>query len=142
MSWREELNVGNLNLGDKMVAQSDGPQRVTMVVGIEAANQINVACIFEDAHGKAMTKVGTLQFYLSDDADGAIPTAAVPDGGIAIGTDGTLVELVANQLGLAICGVDGLLDIDIDDVTGTPTWYLCFVLPTGKLAISDAITFA
>lgn len=139
---REEMLIGDLYLGDKMVAQSNGPQRVTMVVGTEAADVINVACTFEDAHGKAITEVGALLFYLADDATGETPTAAVPDASLAIGTDGALLEIVSNSYGYAFSDVAGAIDIDIGDVTGTPTWYLCFVLPNGKLAISGAITFA
>lgn len=138
---REEMLIGDLYLGDKMVAQSNGPQRVTMVVGTEAANVINVACQFEDAHGKALAVPGSLNFYLADDAAGLNPTAVAPDVGISIGTDGALIESVANIAGIAISEADGDIDIDIEDATGTPTWYLVFVLPNGKLAISGAITF-
>jgi len=142
MARREELIIGNLYLGDKMVPQSSGPQRVTMVVGAEAADVINVACQFEDAYGNPLTQVGALPFYLADDAAGTTPSTSAPAGGIAIGTDGALIENVANLSGLAISEADGDIDIDLTNATTTPTFYLCFVLPTGLLAISDAITFA
>jgi len=40
-----------------------------------------------------------------------------------------------------ISEADGDIDVDITD-SGTPTMYLVLVLPNGKLAVSDAITFA
>jgi len=142
MSWRENLNVNQLTLGSNMVNQSDGPQGVVMTVGTQAADVITVACQFNDANGKALEVPGALSWYLADDAAGLTPTAAAPDVGTAAGTDGAIIENVANVAGVAVSEVDGDVDIAIEDATGTPTWYLVFILPTGKLAISDAITFA
>lgn len=141
MARREEMLIGDLYLGDKMVAQSDGPQRVTIVVGVEVPDTINVACVFEDAHGKALAAPGSLNYYLADDAVGIVPSGTAPTGGIAIGTDGALIESVTNLSGIAVSSAAGLIDIDMID-TGTPTFYLVFVLPNGKLAVSAAITFA
>lgn len=125
MARYEELSVTKLVAGD-----------VEFVVGAEAANIINVAV------QSAGRRAESLDFYLSDDVDGLVPTAAAPDGGIAIGTDGALIELTANENGKIITDLDGNADIDITDTTGTPTWYLVVVLPGGDLAISPAITFA
>ena len=60
--------------------------------------------------------------------------------GVAIGTDGALIENVANLSGLMISEADGDIDIDIEE-SGTATWYLVLVNPFGQLIISAAITF-
>jgi hypothetical protein len=111
-------------------------------VGTEAANVINVAVQFNDADGVAMAKASSVSFYLADDAAGQTPSSSAPDGGIAIGTDGALIEWAANLSGLITSEADGDVDIDMTHAAGAATWYLVVVLPNGDLAISDAITFA
>ena len=113
----------------------------TFTVGAEATNAINVAVQLNDGNGQAMARACALPFYLADDAAGLTPSTTAPNSGIAIGTDGALIESVANLSGTAISELDGDIDITLTD-TGTPTFYLVLVLPNGELAISDAITFA
>lgn len=126
--------AGELNLNDGQVASA------TFVVGAEDADVINVAVQLKDAAGADMAIRSGLPWYLSSDANGdALATA--PNGGIAIGTDGLLIETLDNQAGIVISEADGDIDVDITD-TGTPTMYLVLVLPNGKLAASGAITFA
>ena len=140
MSWRETLNIGKLFLGNKSIQVK--AFQVVMTVGAEAANAIDVAVQLNDPEGKALSEVGVVDFYLSDDAAGIIPTAAVPDGGIAVGAAGGVIETLADAAGKLITDANGLVNLVIDDVTGTPTWYLVIVSPDGNLTISDAITFA
>ena len=112
----------------------------TFSVGAESSNIINVAVQLQDEKSKDIDFAGVLPWWLSSDAAGqTIPTA--PTGGIAIGTDGTLIEWVANLSGLAISESDGDIDVDLTD-TGTNTFYLNFALPNGKIATSDAIAFS
>ena len=139
MSWREVLNVGQLFFGNKSVQAKT--YDVQFTVGTEAANVINVAVQLNTPEGVALDEVGVLDFYLADDAAGLTPSAVAPTGGIAIGTDGALIETVANLSGTMISEADGDIDIDVTD-TGTPTFYLVCRLPMGGLAISPAITFA
>lgn len=140
MSWREYLNVGQLFLGNKSVPVKS--YDVVMVVGAEAADVINVAIQLNNPEGKALEEVGVLDFYLADDAAGLTPSTTAPTVGIAIGTDGALIETVANLSGTMISEADGDIDIDITNATTTPTFYLVARLPCGGLVISDAITFA
>lgn len=141
-STAAELNIldgvtataDELNLVDNQVASA------TFVVGAEAANVINVAVQLKDAAGTDMATRVCLPWYLSGDANGD-SLATAPTGGIAIGTDGLLIETLDNQAGLVTSEADGDIDVDITD-TGTPTMYLVLVLPNGSLAISGAITFA
>ncbi len=118
-----------------------GPTGATITVGTESANAINVAIQLTDANGADMAVRSSVRVYLSDDANGDSIAATAPTGGIAIGTDGVLEETTADKAGFATSESDGDIDITITD-TGTPTFYLIVVLPNGKLAASDAITFA
>lgn len=126
--------VAELNLNDNQVASA------TFVVGSEAGNIINVAVQLQDAAGTDMATRSCLFWYLAGDANGD-SLATAPTGGIAIGTDGLLLETLDNQAGFVTSEADGDIDVDITD-TGTPTMYLVLVMPNGSLAISGAITFA
>lgn len=114
----------------------------TITVGTEAANVINVAIQFTDRNnGNEIGERVAVPYYLADDANGDTPGATAPDGGIAIGTDGALIEWAANLSGLLISESDGDADIDLTE-SGVDTWYLILVMPDGKLVASGAITFA
>lgn len=138
MSWRENLNVGKLYLGNKSVPLES--YDVAITVGSEAADVINVAVQINDGEGVALTKVGVVDFYLADDSAGATPSTVAPSGGVAIGTDGALIESVANLSGKMVSDATGKVDIDITEV-GAKTYYLVLVMPTGGLVVSNAITF-
>jgi len=140
MSWREYLGIGQLVRGDKSIECP--AYDVVMTVGTEAGNAIDVAVQLNDHNGKALEVVGVVDFYLSDDAAGAVPTAAVPDGGIAVGAAGKMLETVTDAAGKLISDAAGLVNVVISDTTGTPTFYLVIIPPTGGMIISDAITFA
>lgn len=140
MSWRETLNIGQLFFGNLSLQVK--PIQVVMTVGAEAADVINVAIQLNDQEGKALSEVSALDFYLADDAAGLTPSTSAPAGGIAIGTDGALIETVANLSGTMISEADGDIDINFTNATTTPTFYLVVRLPQGGLAISGAITFA
>lgn len=114
---------------------------VAFTVGAEAANAINVAIQVKDSNGKDASTRRAFPWYLSGDAGGDTIASAAPSGGIAIGTDGLLLEWTANLSGYVISEADGDIDVTLTD-TGTPTFYLVLVLPNGALAVSGAITFA
>ena len=112
----------------------------TFTVGAESTNAINVVVQLRGLKNDDLSEKIALPWYLSSDATSqALATA--PSGGIAIGTDGLLIENLANQSGIVVCEVDGDVDVTITD-TGTPTMYLNLVLPDGSIATSGAITFA
>jgi hypothetical protein len=114
---------------------------VEYTVGTEAANVINLGLQFQDANGVDVAVPVGCKFYLADDSVGLTPSATAPDGGIAIGTDGALIEWTANLSGLVVSESDGDVDIDLTE-SGVATWYFVTVLPNGKLDVSTAITFA
>lgn len=127
--------VEELNLLDNQVAGA------TIGVGAEVGDDITVTIQFTDAEGADMATPVAVPWYLSDDAAGLDPATAAPDGGAAIGSDGALIESVANLSGLMVSEADGDVDIIFTDA-GTLTKYLVLVMPNGSLAISAAITHA
>ncbi len=116
---------------------------VAFVIGAEASNVINVGIQLNDNEGDALAVIGHVFAFLSDAATGIGISAAAPDGSVAIGTDGAIILEHATDLAWELQSeADGDIDIDINDVTGTPTWYLVVVLPSGLQVVSGAITFA
>lgn len=110
-------------------------------IGAEDTNAINVAVQLRDReNGNELTERVALNWYLASNATGDAISSA-PTGGIAIGTDGLLIEWTNNISGLVVSEADGDIDVTITD-TGTPTFYLVLVAPDGKLYPSGAITFA
>jgi hypothetical protein len=110
-------------------------------IGTEAANAINVAVqLYDRNNGNEITERVALNWYLASNATGDA-IASAPTGGIAIGTDGLLLEWTNNISGLVVSEADGDIDVTLTD-TGTPTFYLVLVAPDGKLYPSAAITFA
>jgi hypothetical protein len=113
----------------------------TIAVGTEAGDAIPVTIQLVDQAGVDLAHRGAVLFYLADDAAGDTPSTTAPTGGLAIGTDGALVEWADNLSGLMISEADGDIDVTLTD-SGTPTFYLILVLPNGELVASAAITFA
>jgi hypothetical protein len=127
--------AAELNILDNQCASA------TFTVGAESGgNTINVAIQLKDAAGTDMAIRTTLLWYLSSDANGDA-IAVATSSGIAIGTDGLLIESVNNLSGMVTSEADGDIDVNLVEAS-TGTWYLVLVLPTGKLAVSGAITFA
>lgn len=113
----------------------------TIVVGADAGTTVAITIQLTDAEGADLAQVGVVDWYLSDDAAGLSVAATAPSGGIAIGTDGALIETVADKAGSMISEADGDIDLVVTEA-GAATWYLVLRMPTGGLVISDAITFA
>lgn len=115
--------------------------RVEYTIGTEATNAITVNIQVKDGGGGDVAERKCLAWYLSDDANGDSIAGSAPDGGIAAGTDGLLIEWTANLAGVYTTEADGDMDFVITE-SGVDTWYLVTVLPNGSLAASGAITFA
>lgn len=110
-------------------------------IGAEGANAINVAIQLVDReNGNELTERAALQWYLAADTNGdSIATA--PSGGIAIGTDGLLIEHTNNIAGFVVSEADGDIDVTITESTAK-SFHLILIAPDGKLYSSGAITFA
>lgn len=110
-------------------------------IGAEAANAINTVIQLSDRlnGGDMGEKVGCA-WYLSSDSGGNVISAA-PQTGIAVGTDGLLMEWTNNVSGWVISEDDGDIDLTITD-TGVATFYINLIMPDGKVYTSAAVTFA
>ena len=129
--------------GSKGTGDASGAQSVVFTIGTEAADVINVSAVVKDYDVRAsVSEARVLTVFLSDDSGGIDIAATAPDGGIAAGTNGVILDApVANKLLTVQTAIDGTFDIDITD-SGTPTFYVVAVLPNGKQVVSEAVTFA
>lgn len=127
-------------IGSERVDGTAVPLGATITVGTEAANVVNVAIQLEDGDGNALAARACVYAYISDDANGDSIAATAPDGGWAIGTDGVLQPVVANKSAFLVSESDGDIDVDVTE-SGTDTFYVIVVLPTGLLVASDALSF-
>ena len=116
---------------------------VDFVIGAEASNVINVGLQLNDLAGDALAVIGNVFAFLSDAVTGIAISAAAPDVSVGIGTDGAIILEHATDLAWDLQSeADGDIDLDIEDATGTPTFYLVVVMPSGLQVVSAAITFA
>ena len=116
----------------------------TITVGAEAGDTINVAIQLTNPQGGDIDHIGVVDAYLSSDSGGD-GLASAPSGGVAIGTDGTILKEYTTDVFFTLQSEsDGDIDIDIttsssgDDPSAI---YLVVVLPGGKIVVSDAIDF-
>ena len=111
----------------------------TITVGAEVANQRAITIQFQDGSGHDINyRLAVLVLVLLD-ANGDAFVVTGGSTGIAIGTDGALLALVAKKVFVAISEADGDLDLTWTD-TGVEVAYLALVMPNGRLIISAALT--
>jgi hypothetical protein len=112
-------------------------------IGAEVSNVITVTIQLRgDASQLDVAGRRAVFAYLSDDANGDSIVATAPDGGWAIATDGLLIPVVASKAAYLVSEADGDIDVAITHAAGAKTCYLVLVMPSGRLVVSDAITFA
>ena len=110
-------------------------------IGAENTNAINVGIqLVNRDNGNELAERVALQWYLAADANGDT-IASAPSSGIAIGTDGLLIEHTNNIAGKIISEADGDIDVTLTESTAK-SFYLILIAPDGKLYPSGAITFA
>jgi hypothetical protein len=137
-----ELNIltgvtstaAELNLLDDQLATA------SIAVGADAGTTAALTIQLKKASGADMAARSNIKAYLSDDANGDSIVATAPSGGIAIGTDGLLIPIVANKAFMLTSESDGDIDLVVTEA-GTKTLYLVLVMPNGKLVVSGAIAF-
>ena len=111
---------------------------ISVDVGDTAAT---VTIQLKDWNGDDLAVPGTVICYLSSDSAGLDFHDATVTTETAIDTDGSLAILLAKIAYLVTSEADGDIGLTITD-TGDDVYYLVVVLPTGKLVVSDAMTFA
>lgn len=112
----------------------------TFTIGTEATNAITVNIQLMDYNGGEVNQRCAVHGYISTDSHGDNVSAA-PQGGIAAGTDGVIIENIADVSFLAVSEADGDIDLVITD-NGVATFHVVLVMPDGSLVVSSAITFA
>lgn len=111
----------------------------TITVGADAGTTVAVTIQLTGWNDLPIDFAAAIPFYVSSDAAGQV-LATATDGGVAIGTDGLMIEWTADLAGLLISEADGDIDLVFTD-SGAGTWYLNLVLPGGKVVTSDVIEF-
>ena len=128
--------------GSELNALDGNAQNATFTVGGETSNTITIAVQINDGASSpaAIAKRQGLFWYLSSDSTGDT-LATAPTGGIAAGTDGTLIETLDNQAGYVITEADGDADFVLTD-SGTNDFYLNIVMPNGDIKTSAVASFS
>lgn len=108
----------------------------TIVVSTETSNVRTVTIRLKDIHGSALAYVADIWIAVFTDTT---RTAYATGGstGLAIGTDGALLPVVAKKLFLATSESNGNIDLTWTD-TGTESVSVGIRLPTGRWVMSDA----
>ena len=111
----------------------------TIVVGAEDTNVRPITIQLTDSAGADLAVVSTFIMCVFADAAGAAFATTGGSTGMAIGTDGALLALVAKKVFICTSEADGDWDGTWTD-TGTEAAYLGVVLPNGRVTISAAMT--
>lgn len=132
---------GNLKGGTSDVNLTQPCADATITVGAEAGDARAITIQLKDANGNDLTSRQMVMAVVLADASGNAFVGTGGSTGIAIGTDGALLALVAKKVFLLISEDDGDIDLTWTD-TGTEVAYLGLILPNGRMIISDALTNA
>jgi hypothetical protein len=134
--------------GGKIVLESGGTidnggavAGASIAVAAEDTNVRAITIQLKDANGADIASRQAVHVAVLADANGDAFVSTGGSTGIAIGTDGALLAIVAKKLFLAISEADGDIDLTWTD-TGTEAAYLAVILPSGKMVISAALTNA
>jgi hypothetical protein len=121
-----------------------GTQNVTqpcvdavITVGAEVSNVRNITIQLNNADGNAIDYVQKVDIVLFTNATMTAFATTGGSTGIAIGTDGALLAVVAKKYWLATSEADGDIDLTWTD-TGTEQVAVGVVLPNGRVVVSAA----
>lgn len=140
----------------KKIAQLENPYesacaftQAVLTVGAKAGNIINVAVTLKDEMVKTLPTLANgggpvrLRAYLSDDVHGDNLTGTTPSGGVAIGTNGVILNQAVSGKTFDILvpsTTPGLFDLSITHAS-PHNFYLCVEVPGGKIFVSPIIAF-
>ncbi|KQT03206.1 MULTISPECIES: hypothetical protein [unclassified Rhizobium] len=116
-----------------------GVAGASITVGAENTNVRAIAIQLKDGQGNDLAVRASVEIAVFADANGDAFVATGGSTGIAVGTDGALLTIVAKKLFRAVSEADGDIDLTWTD-TGTEAAYLGVILPSGKVIISAALT--
>ena len=101
-----------------------------------ASGSCGVQFVFKDINGDDLTEPVSGLLYLSESATGLSHDAA--DTSLAVLTNGTYTEVIADTGGLFTTTAAGLLGLTI--TAAADDYYVVFVKPDGSLLLSDVCT--
>jgi hypothetical protein len=113
----------------------------SITVGDENANVRIITIQLKDINGADINYVETVEIHMFLNAAMTAYVATGGSTGIAIGTDGALLALVAKKVFIATSESDGDIDLTWTD-TGNEAAYLGLKLPNGRMIVSAALTNA
>lgn len=137
------LHGRRLGLGPKNELVSNGVNvtqpavNATITVGAENTNVRAISVALKDSRGNAITYVETVDVMVFGAADMLSFASTGGSTGIAVGTNGALLTIVAKKLFRATTEADGTLDLTWTD-TGTESVAVGIRLPNGRVVVSDA----
>jgi hypothetical protein len=111
----------------------------TITVSDETANVRTITIQLTDENGADLAYVASVKAIVFLNAAGTAFVATGGSTGIAIGTDGALLALVAKKVFELTSEADGDIDLTWTD-TGTEAAYLGLVMPNGTIVMSTALT--
>lgn len=114
----------------------------SFTVGAEASDAIAVTVQLKTPKRNNPAARMAFDWYLSDDPAGNGFVATAPDGGVAAGASGKVLQTVTGKMGKATTTTAGLAVLAITHAAGAKTVYLVVVMPDGSVSVSGAITFA
>ena len=129
------------NLVANGIAISSPCADASITVGAEDTNVRAITIQLKDANGKDVTESCSVWAALFADAGRLAFVTTGGSTGIAIGTDGAALTIVAKKLFLLTSEADGDIDLTWTD-TGSEAAYLGLLLPTGRWVMSGALTNA
>lgn len=110
----------------------------SIAVSAETTNVRTITIQLKDAKGADINYVETVELILFLTADKLAFVVTGGSTGIAIGTDGALLAVVAKKYFLATSEADGDIDLTWTD-TGTEAAFLGLRLPNGRIVMSAAL---
>lgn len=114
----------------------------SITVGAEISNARAITIQLKDATGADINYSEIVDVFVFLDAAGLALATTGGSTGIAIGTDGAILNtVVAKKIFLVNSEVDGDIDLSWTD-TGTEAAYLGVRLPNGRVVVSSALTNA
>lgn len=140
------LHGRRLGLGRNNSLISNGVEIVspcadaTVTVGNEVSNVRAITIQLRDSFGRDIDYVETVEILVFADAARTAFAATGGSTGIAIGTDGALLTVVAKKYFIATSEADGDIDLTYTD-TGTEACFIGVRLPSGRIVMgSQALT--
>lgn len=110
----------------------------SIAVSTETTDVRTITIQLKDAQGADIDYVETVEIIMFLNAARTAFVATGGSTGIAIGTDGALLAVVAKKYFLATSEADGDIDLTWTD-TGTEAAFLGVRLPNGRIVMSSAL---